>query len=210
MDKQDLKNKVEEPSADYMPSGKADGNYTYADYLTWQMEEMVELIKGKIFKQAAAPRVNHQRVAGIVFSAFFNFLKGKQCEAFIAPFDVRLPVKSKKHEDINTVVQPDICVICDPAKIDELGCVGAPDLVVEILSPGNNKKELQNKYEVYEESGVKEYWVIHPNECTLVIYTLVEGKYSTSRILTMGDIVKSKAIEGFELDLTEVFENLLG
>ena len=106
-------------------------------------------------------------------------------------------------------MQPDICVICDSEKLDELGCVGAPDLVVEILSPGDNKKELQNKYEVYEESGVKEYWVVHPNECTLIIYTLVEGKYSTSRILTMGDIVKSKAIEGFELDLTEVFENLL-
>jgi Uma2 family endonuclease len=209
MDKEELTNKVEEPLAEYLPTEQAGRRYTYADYLTWQMDEMVELIKGKIFKQAAAPRSKHQRVSGIVFNSLFNFLKGSKCEVFAAPFDVRLPVRSKRNEDIDTVVQPDICVICDPEKIDELGCVGAPDLVLEILSPGNNKKELQNKYEVYEESGVKEYWVIHPNECTLIIYTLIEGKYSTSKILTMGDFAKSNAIEGFELDLSEVFEKLV-
>jgi Uma2 family endonuclease len=201
MEKDDLKDRVEEPASAY-------GHYTYADYLTWQMDEMVELIKGKIFKQAAAPRVNHQRLSLKISNELFNFLKGNKCEVFAAPFDVRLPVKSKKHEDIDTVVQPDICVVCDPDKLDELGCIGAPDLVVEILSPGNNKKELQNKYEVYEESGVKEYWVIHPNECTLLIYTLVNEKYIASRLFTIGDIVKSNAVAGFELDLTEVFENL--
>ncbi|WP_373494409.1 Uma2 family endonuclease [Aquiflexum sp.] len=209
MENEELTNKVEEPLAEYLLTGQSGRRYTYADYLTWQMDEMVELIKGKIFRQAAAPRSNHQRVSGTVFNSLFNFLKGRKCEVFAAPFDVRLPVKSKKNEDIDTVVQPDICVICDSEKIDEFGCVGAPDLVLEILSPGNNKKELQNKYEVYEESGVKEYWVIHPNECTLIIYTLIEDKYSTSKILTMGDFAKSKAIEGFELDLSEVFENLV-
>ena len=207
MEKQDLKNKVEEPSADYMPSGKADGNYTYADYLTWQMEEMVELIKGKIFKQAAAPRVNHQRVAGIVFSAFFNFLKGKQCEAFIAPFDVRLPVKSKKHEDINTVVQPDICVICDSEKLDELGCVGAPDLVVEILSPGDNKKELQNKYEVYEESGVKEYWVVYPYEQVVHQYILEGDKFQALPIAEK--TINSQVLQGFEVDMDTIFDTII-
>jgi Uma2 family endonuclease len=141
MGKQELKNKVEEPLAD-------DGQHTYADYLTWQLDEMVELIKGKIFKQAAAPRVNHQRVSGKVFSKLFQYLENKSCEVFAAPFDVRLPVKSKKNEDITTVVQPDICVICDPEKIDELGCIGAPDLIIVILSPGTNKKEIQNKFEV--------------------------------------------------------------
>lgn len=201
MEKQELKNKVEEPFTEY-------GRYTYADYLTWQIDEMVELIKGRVFRQAAAPRVNHQRVAGKVLTELSNFLRGKKCEAFIAPFDVRLPVKSKKNEDIDTVVQPDICVICDPEKIDEFGCVGAPDVVVEILSPGNNKKELQNKYEVYEESGVKEYWVIHPNEYTLLIYTLSEGKYFASRLYTVGDRVSSEAIEGFKLNLEEVFQNI--
>lgn len=202
------KNKVEEPQSEYLPTGKVNGVYTYADYLSWQMDEMVELIKGKIFRQAAAPRVNHQRVSGIVFTSLFNFLKGKKCEVFAAPFDVRLPVKSKKHEDIDTVVQPDICVICDSNKLDELGCLGAPDLVVEILSPGNNSKELLHKYEVYEESGVREYWVIQPSGHTLLVYTLVNGKFVPSRLFTHGDVVNSDVIEGFSLDLEEVFRNV--
>jgi Uma2 family endonuclease len=201
MQKPEEPNKVEEPLSEY-------GHYTYADYLTWQMDEMVELIKGKIFKQAAAPRVNHQRVLAMVFNTIYNFLKGQKCEAFCAPFDVRLPVKSKRNEDIDTVVQPDICVICDSEKIDEFGCIGAPDLIIEILSPGNNRKEIQNKYEVYEESGVQEYWVIHPNECTLMIYTLIEGKYLPSKLFTIGEIVESKVISDFKLDLTDVFENI--
>jgi len=202
MEKQKITNKSEEPSLEY-------GNYTYADYLTWQMDEMVELIKGKIFKQAAAPRRIHQEVSGRVFNKLYNYLEKQSCKVYAAPFDVRLPVKSKKNEDINTVVQPDICVICDPEKLDELGCVGAPDLIVEILSPGNNKKELQNKYEVYEESGVKEYWVIHPNECTLVVYTLINGKYVSSKLFTHGERVSSQAVAGFVLDLEEVFDGMI-
>lgn len=121
------------------------------------MEEMVELIKGKVFKQATAPRVNHQRATLKIANQLFNFLENKSCEVFIAPFDVRLPVKSRKNEDIDTVVQPDICVVCDPTKIDELGCVGAPDLIVEVLSLGNNRKELKHRYDVYQEAGVQEY-----------------------------------------------------
>jgi len=205
MEKEGKENKLEEPQTEYLPTGQADGRYTYADYLSWQMEEMVELIKGKIFRQDAAPRVNHQRVSGIVFNSLFNFLKDKKCEVFSAPFDVRLPVKSKKHEDIDTVVQPDICVICDPEKLDDLGCVGAPDLVVEILSPGNNSKELRNKYEVYEEAGVSEYWVIQPFEHTLLIYSLVNGRFVPSKLFTHGHTVHSQVIEGFSLDLEEVF-----
>lgn len=201
MENQELKNKVEEPFVKY-------GRYTYADYLTWQLDEMVELIKGKVFKQAAAPRVNHQRISMKISSGLFSFLKNKKCEVFSAPFDVRLPVMSKKNEDITTVVQPDICVICDPKKLDDLGCLGAPDLIIEILSPGNNKKEIQNKFEVYEESGVKEYWLIHPNECTLIIYTLIKGKYQGSRLFTFGDKVTSQVLSGFELDLDDVFENI--
>jgi Uma2 family endonuclease len=201
MEKDKLPHHVEEPISEY-------GSYTYADYLRWNMEEMVELIKGKIFKQAAAPRVNHQRVSLKISNELFSFLKGKRCEVFVAPFDVRLPVKSKKNEDIDTVVQPDICVVCDPSKIDELGCVGAPDLIVEILSPGNNRKELVNKYEVYREAGVKEYWVIQPVECTLLTYSLMNGQYQSSKLFTIGDVVKSQAVAGFELDLTYVFENI--
>ncbi len=183
------------------------GRYSYADYLKWEMDEMVELIKGKVFKRdAAAPRMSHQKISIHLAAEFYTFLKGKTCQVFHAPFDVRLPVRSMKNQDIDTVVQPDLCVVCDPAKLDDAGCLGAPDLVIEILSPGNNKRELKNKYEVYEESGVKEYWVIHPNEQTLLIYSLIEGKYQSSRLYVSGDIVESNCIEGFKLNLEDIFE----
>ncbi|MDI1322400.1 MAG: Uma2 family endonuclease [Algoriphagus sp.] len=185
------------------------GFYKYADYLTWEFDERVELIRGKIFRMGEdAPKRIHQKISGIISYLLYTYLKGKPWEIYFAPFDVRLPVKSKRNEDIDTVVQPDICVICDPEKLDNAGCIGAPDLIVEILSPGNNRKELRNKYEVYEESGVREYWIIHPDEQTLMINTLREGKYQPSRLFTSGDIVESKCIEGFKLDLEEVFSDL--
>jgi Uma2 family endonuclease len=133
------KSLVKEPDPSY-------GNYTYTDYLTWEMEEMVELIKGKVFKKAAtAPRRILQRLTGNLYTEMNLFLKGKKCQAYIAPFDVRLPLKSKSDDKIYTVVQPDVCVVCDPEKLDDRGCIGAPDLVVEILSPGNQELELQKK-----------------------------------------------------------------
>lgn len=202
MENKEENNIDKEPYSEY-------GIYTYADYLTWDIDHMVELIKGKVFKQAAAaPRRIYQELVLKIGSQLSGHLKGNKCKVFSAPFDVRLPVKSKKHEDIRTVVQPDICVVCDTKKLDELGCVGAPDLIMEILSPSNNKKELQNKYEVYEESGVKEYWIIHPYEKTLLVYTLADGKYIPSKLFTLGDHVASSCIDGFVLDLEELFEGL--
>lgn len=193
---------VKEPFTGY-------GRYSYADYLEWQMDEMVELIKGRVFRSAAAaPRRIHQEISGRVFSKLFNFLEHKGCKVYQAPFDVRLPMKSNKHQDIDTVVQPDICVICDKNKLDERGCIGAPDLIIEILSPGNNKKELKHKYEVYEENGVPEYWVIHPYEQTVMTYTLFEGKYRPSKLLIAGDIIESNSVAGFRLDLEYVFRDL--
>jgi Uma2 family endonuclease len=202
MKSEEIENKVSEPFTGY-------GKYSYADYLTWQMDEMVEIIKGKVFKSAAAaPSRIHQKVSLKISNNLFNFLENRPCEVYAAPFDVRLPVKSKKNEDIYTVVQPDICVVCDKSKLDDLGCLGAPDLIIEILSPGNNRKELKHKYEVYEESGVQEYWVIHPNEQTLLIYTLTNGSYIASKLFSPGDIVNSECIEGFSLDLEDVFSDL--
>jgi Uma2 family endonuclease len=202
MEKQGDRNLVKEPNFAY-------GSYTYADYLTWQLDEMVELIRGKVFRQAAAaPRRVHQEITMILANRFYEFLRGKSCKVYTAPFDVRLPVASRRHEDVDTVVHPDLCVVCNPDKLDELGCVGAPDLIVEILSPGNNKKELQLKYEVYEAAGVPEYWVVHPDERTLLIYTLESGHYRASRLFTFGDRVTSQALPGFELDLDEVFGEL--
>ena len=202
MEKEDNRSLVKEPDLSY-------GNYTYADYLTWEMEEMVELIKGKIFKKAAAaPRRIHQWLTGNLHTELNLFLKGKKCQAYIAPFDVRLPVKSTKDDKIYTVVQPDICVVCDMEKLDDRGCIGAPDLVVEVLSPGNKQLELQHKYEVYEEAGVKEYWLLDPEGQTLLIYTLVQGKYQASRLMTSGDFATSSVIAGFKLDLEAFFAEI--
>jgi len=190
---------VKEPDFTY-------GNYTYADYLLWQLDEQVELIKGKIFRMSSAPMRIHQKLSGKVFYELYNYLSGNKCEVYSAPFDVRLPLKSLKDEDIITVVQPDICVICDPIKLDKRGCIGAPDIVVEILSAGNNKKELQNKYEVYEESGIKEYWIIHPDEQSFLVYNLIDGKYQASRLMTRGDQFTTPVLPGFVLNLDDVFD----
>jgi len=179
--------------------------YTYADYYKWKFEERVELIKGKIFEMSPAPNRLHQEIAGKLYLRLGTFLYNNPCKVYIAPFDVRLPRKSKNDKDITTVLQPDLCVICDPSKLDVRGCIGAPDIVVEVLSPSNNKKELKNKYEVYEEAGVKEYWVVFPIERTMFIYTLVDGKFSPSKLMVGGDVVTSAILPGFSLDLTELF-----
>ena len=178
--------------------------YSYADYLLWTVAERFEIIKGKVFTMSPAPNTAHQRIVGALYFQVAQYLKGKTCEVFVAPFDVRLSRK-KKDTEITTVVQPDICVVCDSDKIDEKGCLGAPDLVVEILSPGNNKKELKHKFEVYEESRVQEYWIIHPEEQTLMVYTLVGEKYQPGKLLTNGDQVYSPLFPGFILDLNEIF-----
>jgi len=184
--------------------------YTYADYLKWTFDERLELIKGKIFKMSPAPGSVHQIVSGAVFNELYNFLKKrKPCRVFSAPFDVRLPRRSVDDKEIVTVVQPDICVVCDSQKIDSKGCIGAPDIVVEILSPGNNKKELQNKYDVYEEAGVKEYWIIHPVEKTFSKYVLTDGRFQPSRILTIGNEVTTPILPGLSIDLEELFSDQL-
>jgi Uma2 family endonuclease len=194
--------KVNEPEAGY-------GRYSYADYLTWQVEEVVELIKGKMFKKAAAaPRRIHQKVSGELTYRLTGFLKGQNCQVYAAPFDVRFPKNSKEDSKIHDVVQPDICVVCDPEKLDDRGCIGAPDLIVEILSPGNSQIELRHKFTLYESHGVREYWIIHPEHQDLMIYTLEEGKYVSSRLLTSGDVVESTVIEGFKLDLEEFFKDI--
>ena len=190
------------------PSFSYGGKYSYADYLSWDIDEMVEITKGKVFKWTAAPSRAHQEVAGNIFFVLKGFLKVKACKIFQAPFDVRLPSTSKKNEDIFTVVQPDLCAVCDRSKSDETGCIGAPDLIVEILSPTNNRKELYHKYEVYRESGVKEYWLVHPLEQTLLIYTLENDTYVASRLFGKGDVIESSVFEGFQLDLEEFFKDL--
>lgn len=183
-------------------------SYTYADYLLWTFEDRLELIKGKIFKMTPAPNLRHQVVSGNLYRLISNFLWKNPCKVFSAPFDVRLVRSEKSDKKVKTVVQPDLCVVCDLTKLaDGRSCLGAPDIVVEILSPGNNAKELQIKYDLYEEFGVKEYWLIHPTELTFLRYSLNEaGKFVGDRMLTIGDKVITPILKGLEMDLSDVFE----
>jgi Uma2 family endonuclease len=183
--------------------------YSYANYLNWLFEDRVELIKGKIFKMSPAPSRMHQEISRNIFLKVGIFLQDRLCKVYSAPFDVRFPKESKADRDVYTVLQPDICVICDKSKLDDRGCIGAPDLVVEILSPGNTKVELLYKYQVYQEFGVKEYWVVSQSDQSILIYTLNEhGKFQPSKIFTLSEKITSTVLPGFELALDDVFGNL--
>lgn len=184
--------------------------YTYADYLTWQFREMVELIRGKVVQMSPAPGTAHQRISGNLHRIISTFLLSKQCEVFTAPFDVRLPLPPEKQSDekIDTVVQPDLSIICDPAKIDERGCNGAPNWIIEILSQSTSQVGLTDKYDIYQHAGVQEYWIVHPHEGTVLAYRLNEqGQYELLRItpFVRGEELPVGIFTGFSISLSEVF-----
>mgnify|MGYP002777700094 CR=1 FL=1 len=170
------------------------GTYSYADYLKWQFKESVELIKGRLYRMspgvdAPAPKRIHQKAAGNLSFYIRQQMTERGCEVYDAPFDVRLPIQNKrKPEQIYTVVQPDICVICDPAKLDDDGCLGAPDWVIEITSPRTAKKDFDEKFHLYEQSGVREYWIVQPLEKAINVYTLENEEYALVDIYESGDI----------------------
>jgi len=181
------------------------GTYSYANYLRWEISERLELVKGKIFP-IKSPSTLHQRCTGRIFVVLALFLKHKRCEVFVAPFDVRFPYQSKDDVDITTVLQPDICVVCERSKIDKRGCSGAPDIVVEVLSSGDSKTELDNKYRIYEEFGVREYWIVQPSERSVFKYILTdEGVFSAGRPYTPGQMLASDVLPGFQLNIAELF-----
>jgi len=183
-------------------------SYTYADYMRFAFEERLEIIKGRLFQMSPAPSRIHQEILTNIFGPIYNILKGKPCRVYTAPFDVRLAKKTQDDKGIFTVVQPDIVVVCDQNKLDKRGCIGAPDIVVEILSPGNNKKELVNKYDVYEEAGVREYWIVSPSDQTFFKYILDEdGKFQPTKLLTIGEEVTTSVLPGFTLNLEDVFRD---
>jgi len=190
---------VEEPDASL--------SYTYADYVKWKFEEQVELIKGRIYKMSPAPTTLHQQVSSRLHGEMYPFFKGKSCQLFPAPFDVRLPVKNRKRDDeITTVVQPDICVICDETKLDKRGCVGAPDLMIEVLSTATQQKDKTIKWELYEEAGIKEYWIVSPIEENVAVYILnSKGKYDSPKIYSGKVVVCSQAVAGLEINLDDIF-----
>lgn len=178
-------------------------SYTIADYLSWKLEEMVELIKGKIYKMSPAPRSKHQAISGNIYGEMHGFLKNKKCRIFSAPFDVYI---KGNESDKQTVVQPDICIICDRTKINEFGCVGAPDMIVEILSPSSLKKDLDLKFHLYEECGVKEYWIVAPEYNQISVYTLeIDHLYVHKGDFTLGEKVPLFTFGGIELETNDIF-----
>ena len=187
------------------------GIYSYADYLTWQFEQAVELIKGKILPMAAPSR-RHQAISRELNGVFYNYFKKHPCEFFAAPFDVRLfdKVKTiKANKDVYTVIQPDICIICDNAKLDEKGCKGAPDLIVEILSPGNSKKEMRTKKRLYEENLVKEYWIIDFDHEQTFQFILDEQQsvYQPPVICVSDEVLECALFSDLKIDLEELFKS---
>lgn len=187
--------------------------YTYADYLKWTFDEAVELIRGRIFPMAA-PVSNHQIATGTIYNVFSNFIRHQPCRAFVAPFDVRLPKprsQRKSDEDIETVVQPDVCIVCDLKKIDRRGCLGAPDLVVEVLSKSTAGKDIKDKFEVYEESGVREYWIVGVEDQTVNVWRLNEvGNFvPDQRPYVTGDQIRVGIFPDFRVNVADLFEDLL-
>ena len=183
------------------------GTYSYADYLLWRFKERVELFKGKIFEMSPAPNLKHQRVSLLVTRYLDRFFENQKCGLFVAPFDVRLInfTKSTADNTVFTVVQPDLCVICDQSKLDKRGCIGSPDLVVEILSPGNSKKELGIKFNLYEENGVLEYWIVNPLEESVLIYSLVNGKYIGTKPLIDEEKIISPLFQELDFEIAKIF-----
>jgi len=187
-----------------------DATYSYADYLTWLFEERVELIRGKIMLMSPAPNVRHQSLSRNLLRVISNYLHKNPCKVFHAPFDVSLydSRKSKLADrEIFSVVQPDLCVICDPNKLTLRGCSGAPDWIIEILSPGNSKREMRLKYDLYQENGVTEYWLVYPDEQAVYQFVLnaESNLYQLFAMHAGDDIAKPYLFPDLSIDLTDVF-----
>jgi Uma2 family endonuclease len=200
---------VKEPPADYGIRNST--HYTYADYMSWMDQQRRELIDGVVYKLMSAPSRLHAKISSELLAIFKWFVKKRKgrCEVYHAPFDVRLPKNGETADErIDTVVQPDICVVCDKSKLDAAGCIGAPDLIVEVQSPSTAKRDLREKFDLYERSGVREYWVVYPSDKGITVYTLQEnGKYDEGTTYEFTGKVPVGIFEGLEIDLQELFDN---
>jgi Uma2 family endonuclease len=181
--------------------------YSYADYLHWQFAERIELLKGYI-RQMAAPTPKHQKVSLALASKFYTHFENKPCQVFAAPFDVRLYNRKKSlltDKEVFTVVQPDICVVCDESKIDERGCNGSPELIVEILSPSTKQADLRDKYELYAEAGVTEYWIVYTQEEVVHQYVLQDEKYQSYGVYTSPDEISPFLFPELAVPVEKIF-----
>jgi len=176
-----------------------DKHYTFADYMSWDDDQRWEIIDGELYMMSA-PTSRHQEISGNLFLLFGNHLKGKSCKVFYAPFDVRLNADTTD----DTVVQPDLVIICDKSIMMKTGCCGAPDMAIEVMSPSTSSRDLTIKLALYERTGVREYWVISPDEKKVITYILENGRYSI-KIYTEKDTARVHILEDFEIDLSEVF-----
>ncbi|MFZ2726454.1 MAG: Uma2 family endonuclease [Methylococcaceae bacterium] len=186
------------------------GTYSYADYLTWQLNERIELIKGKVMLMSPAPNTQHQRISSKLHLSIGYYLKDKKCEIFSAPFDVKLYNRSKSiltNKEVYNVVQPDLCVICDKTKITHRGCDGAPEFIIEILSKGNSRREIEFKYQLYAENGVKEYWLIYPYEQSINQFLLNEETNNYQLIAMYPDtgIISPVLFPELQINLENIF-----
>ncbi|MBF0411058.1 MAG: Uma2 family endonuclease [Candidatus Riflebacteria bacterium] len=181
--------------------------YTYKDLLNFPENERWEVIDGQIFDMSPAPSRRHQEILWNLSKLVAAFLEGKQCKAYFAPFDVRLPRRNEPDEEIETVVQPDLVVVCDETKLDEKGCRGAPDWVVEIISPSTSEKDLIHKKNLYELHKVPEYWVVFPGDRVVQVFDLNNlEKYVQKRIYIGNAKAPVQVLPGLIIDLQKVFQ----
>jgi Uma2 family endonuclease len=193
-----------------IPLRKDDELFTYEDYLNWPDEERWELIEGIPFDMSPAPSRYHQEISMKLGSRINRYIEDKKgkCKVYAAPFDVRLPEEGMQTEnDILSVVQPDISVICEPGKLDDRGCIGAPDFIAEIISPHTAKKDMKFKLVLYEKHGVPEYWIIYPDEKVIMVYKLNEQKrYDRAEVYEIGDTIPLSLKDGtLAINLDTIF-----
>ena len=179
-----------------------DRGYTYADYALWDDGIRYELIDGIAYAMAS-PSESHQRISRKLLVQLDNFLRGKTCEVFHAPFDVRLNFDTFD----DTVVQPDLLVVCDKSKLDGKGVRGVPDFIIEILSPTNTQHDTRRKYNQYQAARVREYWIVNPVRRNVEVYILKNKKY-VGRIYSDDDIIPVHALKGCQINLTDVFYDI--
>jgi Uma2 family endonuclease len=175
-------------------------HYTYSDYVNWGEEDRYELINGTPYMMSPAPSLAHQSIIGELHLQLANFLKGKPCKVFMAPCDVRL----NAHDRDDSVVQPDLLVVCDMSKLDGKACVGAPDMVVEVLSPSSVRHDKLTKYNLYQQAGIREYWIVE-TESKMVQVCILKNKEYVVKAYDHTDVVPVHVLEGCHIDLSEVF-----
>ena len=191
----------------FMPLPEKNKKYTYADYLTWSEEERWEIINGVPYLQVA-PTWQHQAVLLELARQFANYLQDKSCRVFTAPFDLRIPEANEKDEETINVVQPDIIIICDNSRLKKTGYYGVPELIIEVVSPSTGQKDKIEKFNLYEKAGVKEYWIVEPDEKVVMVFTLEEGRYGRPQMYSEEDKVKVSIFDNLVIELKPVFERI--